>query len=154
MKGMDDAMLTEICAEIKNYFCTIDDILIGDYSIENGAIVPSIDFSENQYFRIVGSIFNDGVHKNGDALIDEATFHGSVWKMRVPQDIITLADEIADWQVKNADVIASPYVSESFGGYTYTKASGYGNQNSMGTDWRSQASFAARLKPYRRIRVI
>lgn len=147
-------MLTEICAEIKNYFCKPEDIITGNFSIVDGSIVPSIDFAEGQYFRIVGSVFNDGVHKDGDALIDEAEFHGAVWKMRVPQEIINLAEEIDDWQTKNADTITSPYMSESFGGYTYTKAIGYGTTDKVGSDWRSQASFASRLNPYRRIRVL
>ena len=147
-------MLNEICAEIRNYFCTIDDVVIDNYVIQNGEIVPSVDLAENQYFRIVGSVFNDGVHKNGDQLIDEVEFHGAVWKMRIPQDVIDLADEITEWRTKNADAIASPYASESFGGYSYTKASGYGNSDKVGSDWRNQASFSARLNPYRRIRVL
>lgn len=147
-------MLTEVCAEIKNYFCKKEDRIIGDFSIVGGNIVPSVDLAENQYFRIVGSVFNDGVHKNGDQLTDETEFHGAVWKMRIPQDVIDLADEITEWQTKNADAIASPYASESFGGYSYTKASGYGNSDKVGSDWRNQASFSARLNPYRRIRVL
>lgn len=148
-------MLTQICAEIKNYFCKEEDRIIGDFSIVDGSIVPSVDLADDQYFRVVGSVFNDGVHKNGDALIDEDEFHGAVWKMRIPQDVIQLAEEIADWQTKNADAINSPYSSESFGGYSYTKSGGYsGGSDKVGSDWRNQASFAARLNPYRRIRVL
>lgn len=145
-------MLNEICAEIRNYFCTIDDVVIDNYVIQDGAIVPSVDLAENQYFRIVGSVFNDGVHKNGDVLVDEDEFHGAVWKMRVPQDVIDLAEEISDWQTNNANVINSPYTSESFGGYTYTKASNANGK--VGSDWRNQSDFASRLNPYRRIRVL
>lgn len=147
-------MLTEICAEIKNYFCKPEDIITGNFSIIDGDIVPSVELAENQYFRIVGSVFNDGVHKNGDALIDETDFHGAVWKMRVPQDVIDLAEEIDEWRTKNADVITSPYMSESFGGYSYSKASGYGTTNKVGSDWRDQMAFSARLNQYRRIRVL
>ena len=150
-------MIGEICAEIKNYFCMKGDILIGDYSIQDGAIVPSVDILENQYFRIVGSVFNDGVHQNTTALelTDEPEFHGAIWLMRVPQDIIDLATEIEAWKDANAEAITSPYQSESFGGYSYSKASGTGGTgNAVGVDWRNQASFASRLNPYRRIRAL
>lgn len=145
-------MLSEICAEIKNYFCQSEDRIIGNFTIENGSIVPSVDLAEGQYYRIVGSVFNDGVHQSSDVLQDEGEFHGAVWKMRVPQDVIALAEEIEAWKTKNADTIASPYVSESFGGYSYSKGSAA--DGTVGVSWKNQSDFAARLKPYRRIRVI
>ena len=145
-------MLTEICAEIRNYFCKAEDRIIGDFAIVDNSIVPSVNLAEDQYFRIVGSVFNDGVHKNGDVLVDEAEFHGAIWKMRVPQDVIDLASDIEAWKTKNADTIASPYVSESFGGYSYSKGSGA--DGTVGISWKNQSDFAFRLRPYRRIRVI
>lgn len=145
-------MLTEICAEIKNYFCKAEDRIVGDFTIVSGSIVPSVDLAEGQYYRIVGSVFNDGVHQSSDVLQDEGEFHGAVWKMRVPQDVIALAEEIENWKTKNADTIASPYVSESFGGYSYSKGSA--SDGTVGVSWKNQSDFATRLKPYRRIRVI
>lgn len=148
-------MLTEICAEIKNYFCKKEDRLIGNFAISDNEIIPSVPIVEGQYYRIVGSIFNDGVHKYGDdtdRLVDEGEFHGAVWLMRVPQDIIDLANDIEAWQDKNADVISSPYMSESFGGYSYSKGSG--SDGSVGINWKNQSDFVARMNPYRRIRVI
>lgn len=145
-------MLTEICAEIRNYFCEPKDRIIGDFTVEDGCIMPSVDLAKGQYFRIIGSVFNDGVHKQGDTLIDESNFHGAVWKMRVPQDIIQLAEDIQLWKEKNADVISSPYMSESFGGYSYSKGSG--SDGAVGVNWKNQSDFVARMKPYRRIRVI
>lgn len=151
-------MLTEICAYLKNYFCLKEDILIGDYSISGGEIAPSIALQEGQYYRIVGSVFNDGVHASDDVLKDEDEFHGAIWKMRIPQDVIALAAEIEDWQDKYGGVDSqnmSPYQSESFGGYSYTKASGYvsnGTAGNTSADW--QQVYAMRLAPYRRIRVL
>ena len=148
-------MLDQICAEIRNYFSFEDDKFIGDFEIIDGNITPPIPIVENQYYRIVGSVFNDGVHKYGDAtdvLIDEAEFHGAVWLMRVPQDLIDLAQEIEDWQNKNADVLTSPFTSESFGGYSYTKASGTGSATGNAYDWKQ--AFASRLNRYRKIRTI
>jgi len=153
-------MLTEICANLKNYFCQKDDRIIGDFSVVNGAIVPSFDIQDGQYYRIVGSVFNDGVHKFGDledTLKDEQEFHGAVWLMRVPQDVINLASDIKDWQDKNGNIDSanmSPYTSESFGGYSYSKASGTSSsgRSKAAVDWKDV--FADRLAPYRRIRVI
>lgn len=145
-------MLDQICAEIRNYFSSKDDIFIGDFEIIDGNITPPIPIVENQYYRIVGSIFNDGVHKYDDELTDESKFNGAVWLMRVPQDLIDLAEEIEDWQNKNADVLSSPYQSESFGGYSYTKASGSGNATGNAYDWKQ--AFASRLNRYRKIRTI
>ena len=151
-------MLTEICAEIRNYFSLDEDKFFGDFAVENGAITPSLSLEDNQYYRIVGSVFNDGVHKKGDQLTNEGTFHGAVWKMRVPQTLIDLSDEIAAWQAENGNVQSanmSPYTSESFGGYSYSKGSGGGSQSGAGASavtW--QTMFAKRLNPYRKIRSV
>ena len=147
-------MLTQICAEIKNYFSSNGDRIIGDFEIISGTIVPSVSIQDGQYYRIVGSVFNDGVHQFGDEsdiLIDEEKFHGAVWLMRVPKDLIDLADEIEAWQNKNGDAIASPYQSESFGGYSYTKATGTGS-SSGAYGWKD--AFASRLNRYRKIRSV
>lgn len=149
-------MLTEICAWLKNYFCQEEDKIIGNFSIVNGAVTPPVDLQAGQYYRIVGSVFNDGVHSFYDELKDENEFHGAVWKMRVPQKVLDLAEEIASWEDKYGGVDGtnlSPYMSESFGGYSYSKGyrggsdSGSGNG---GTSW--QDAFRTRLMPYMRIR--
>lgn len=146
-------MLTEICAELKNYFSLDGDRLIGDFEIVDGKIAPSVSIQDNQFYRIVGSIFNDGVHASTDDLIDEEKFHGAVWLMRVPPDVVQLANEIEEWQTKNADVLASPYQSESFGGYSYSKASG-GSNGGSSTDYGWKNAFASRLNRYRKISAI
>ena len=94
-------------------------------------------------------MFNDGVHKFGDtedALTDEE-FNGSVWLMKVPQDFLNLATEIEDWCKTYSEKVSSPYQSESFGGYSYSKASG----SKGNITW--QDAFATRLSMYRRIRL-
>lgn len=148
-------MLTQICAEIKNYFSSNGDRIIGDFEIISGNIVPPVSIQDGQYYRIIGSVFNDGVHKFGDAsdiLQDEPSFHGAVWLMRVPKDLIDLAGEIEAWQNKNGDALASPYQSESFGGYSYTKATGAGSQGGATYGWKD--AFASRLNRYRKIRSV
>jgi len=149
-------MLTEICAEIKNYFTYESDKHFGSWSIVDGLITPSFDIPTD-YIRIVGSHLNDGVHKLSDAdLVDEGTFKGAIWVMSPPKAFLDLAAEIAEWQAKNGNVDShamSPYNSESFGGYSYSKAgaaSSDGNTNGA-ANW--VGAYNSRLKIYRKIRV-
>jgi len=146
-------MLTEICAEIKNYFTRNEDKHIGDFKIVDGYITPSIDILDGQYFRIIGSVFNDGVHKYGDetdVLKDEPEFHGGIWLMRVPKEITDIAEEIMEWESKNGDIKNTPYSSESFAGYSYSMGSNADGTN--GATWKNQADFMGKLKPYRKLR--
>lgn len=143
-------MLTELCAECRNYFLAHreEDIHSGRFEIISGSV--NVDFLRNgQYFRIVGSALNDGVHQYGaDTLADE-NFDGSVWAMSVPRSFVELAAEIEDWVSANASVLASPYTSESFAGYSYSKSTG---KNGGSVTWLDQ--FATRLNAYRRISVL
>ena len=148
-------MLSEICADIKNYFTYEADRHIGDFAIIDGQITPSLDFPTN-YIRIVGSHLNDGVHLISDAdLVDEGEFHGAVWIMSPPKAFLDLVEEIEAWQEKYGGVDSeamSPYQSESFGGYSYSKgASAGGSSSAGGASW--QDAFATRLNTYRRIRL-
>lgn len=149
-------MLTELCAEIRNYFLRDyrKDIHAGTFTISNGSIEPLSFLQTGQYFRIVGSVFNDGVHKYGenDPDLKDETFSGAVWAMAVPPAVIALSEEIDDWVEANKSVIDSPYQSESFGGYSYSKGSSYANDSNSAFGWRNQ--FASRLSPYRRISVL
>lgn len=146
-------MLTAICAEIKNYFTHERDKHIGDFSIVDGKIVPSIDLPTD-YIRIVGSRKNDGVHKvSAGDLEDECKFHGAVWVMCPPKSFLVLAKEIEDWQAKYGSVNSSsmsPFTSESFGGYSYSKGSGSGSSGKE-NGWIS--AYGTRLNAYRRIRL-
>lgn len=149
-------MLTLICQYLRNYF--VRDKICGKFTVAGGEITAQglrlSDFlQEGQYFRIDGSVFNDGVHQFGvDALQDEREFSGTVYSMAIPQEVIDLSDEIDKWCVDNAAIINSPYQSESFGGYSYSKAyaaNGAGGSDSGAVSWQSQ--FASRLLPWRKI---
>lgn len=52
--------LSELCQELKNWFDV--ERRFGKFEISDGSIDLSDILSENQYFRIIGSVFNDGVH--------------------------------------------------------------------------------------------
>lgn len=148
-------MLTAVCSELNNFFSSDVDRITGAFSITGGALTPSIPILEGQHYRIVGSRFNDGVHQSGDVLTDEGEFHGGVWLMRVPRAVLDLVDDITVWSNKYATVDSaamSPFNSESFGGYSYSKGSGNSSQTATPMTW--QTVFADRLKPYRKIRAI
>lgn len=138
-------LLTELCQELRNWF--EKDIYTGTFSVSDGNI--DVDFLQNgQFFRIVGSTFNDGVYQYPTNQLVTEEFDGAVWAMAVPPAVIALAEEIEQFNEKYATVINSPYQSESFGGYSYTKA-GSGNGNSGVTDWKNV--FYRRLNRWRKI---
>lgn len=147
------AKLTEVCANIKNYFLRSDtDIKRRTFTITSGT-APLDSLLDGQYFRIVGSVLNDGVWQNTAedlAQLRPETFTGEVWSMSVPRDFEDLCVEISAWRDKNesADSAAmSPFTSESFGGYSYSK----GGTSNGGTAVTWQAQFRSRLNTYRRI---
>lgn len=141
-------MLTEICAELHNYFCRDEDKHFGEFTVSGGNIAP-LDFLENnQWFRVVGSVFNDGVYLNGDTstTFKDETFDGAIWAMRVPTDVIDLANDIEEFQKSDAGK-PTVFTSESFGGYSYSKATdGHGRP----ATWKDL--FRSRLNRYRRVR--
>ena len=156
-------MLTEICAYLKNYFLRDylnPDAYIhhGTFSIVDGQIQALSYLQPNQYFRVIGSVFNDGVWQyrpGGDTegMTDE-TFDGTVWAMQIPPAFLALAAEIESWNTTNAAVLSSPYQSESFGGYSYTKRSAYAASGALSGSFGWQQQFADRLAPYRRLSVL
>ena len=149
-------MLTEICQYLHNWFNRKPDGTdyqkwIGEITIQDGA-VTGITLAEGQYFRILGSLFNDGVHSTGDTLTDE-TFTGEVWSLGVPPEVIQLAEEIEAWNAEYgaADSEAmSPFQSESFGPYSYSKKdSGSTTGGADATRW--QGAFRDRLGVWKKL---
>ena len=142
--------LTELCQELRNWFEL--KTYIGTFTISGGSISFSEDIlQENQYFRIIGSVFNDGVHQYPASDLTDETFDGAVWAMAVPPSVIALLQDINDWESKYGEAILSPYSSESFGGYSYSKSTG-SDSSGLGNgsdDYRSV--FASRLNKWRKI---
>lgn len=123
--------------------------LNGEFTASGGSMfVPGL--KDGQWFWVEGSDLNDGLHQYpADDLVDE-TFKGRVVFLRVPKAFRELADEIEEWCTANADAIGGPYQSESFGGYSYSKATGGTQGNEMpAAAW--QVQFGARLRPYRKL---
>ena len=138
-------ILTEICAELRNWFVVPDGVHIGTYTISGGSIAPLDFLQDGQYFRIIGSVFNDGVYQYPYASLKDEVFHGAVWAMSLPPDLIALSAEIEEYNKSDAGK-ASPFTSESFGGYAYTKAT---DANGSPIGWKK--AFASRLNQWRRL---
>ena len=139
-------MLTEICAELRNYFCTDADKHLADFEINGGIIAPSDFLKEGQYFRIVGSVFNDGVYKYPASGLKDETFRGAVWAMRVPPDVVSLSADVQKFVESDAGK-PSAFTAESFGGYSYSRAT-----NPDGSTLTWQGAFRSRLNKYRKVR--
>ncbi len=157
-------MLTEVCAEIRNWFVTKK--IFGTFTIRDNCIyvtdkrgifvtgeIPVRDYIQTgQYFRIIGSLFNDGVHEMPPTVpLTDETFEGALWAMAVPPAVIALCSEISAWRQKyeaEDSGALSPYISESFGGYSYSKGSSTGGGRTAAT-W--QSVFASRLDQWRKV---
>lgn len=144
--------ITDFCEELHNWFDV--DRIFGTFTISNGEIiVPNGYLRNNQYFRIVGSVFNNGVYKYPTSGLTDETFVGAVWAMAVPPAALALFEEIKGWNEKYSqnEAANSPFQSESFGGYSYSK--GY-NSSANGSDttvsWQKQ--FKSRLNRWRKLR--
>ena len=138
-------MLTEICAELRNYFEVPNGRHFGKFTISGGSIAPLDFLREGQYFRIIGSVFNDGVHQYPVVDLTDEVFEGAVWSMAVPPAVIDLAAEIEEYN-KSAGK-PSVYTSESYpNGYSYTRAT---DANGAPLSW--QKAFSSRLSKWRKL---
>lgn len=139
-------MLETVLQNLNNWFLVPDGVHAGEFTVQGGQLTLPF-LQTGQYFRVVGSVFNDGLHQYPLADLTDETFTGSVWALAVPKAVIELAEEIDAWQTKNGD--PGPFTSESFGGYSYSKAT---NASGMAVGW--QDVFKSRLNDWRRIRGI
>lgn len=145
-KSESAVSLYEILRYLHNFFPGDRWTCAGE-PIKNGHITfPGLE--DGDIYLIEGSRRNDGLHVYGNWDLRGEILTGYVIECRIPPDLLALADEISAWQSKNAETLESPYQSESFGGYSYTKASG-----STGTgepaSWKTV--FGPRLRTWRKL---
>lgn len=141
-------MLEQVLTHLHNWFIVPGGKHFGTFTVEGGHIALPF-LRDGQYFRIMGSVFSDGLHRYGPdmpALTDE-TFDGAVWALAIPSDVVDLAAEMAEWEAKNGAAAAGAYQSESFGGYSYSKATDSKTGGAV-TVW---STFRERLNSYRRL---
>ena len=113
-------MLEQVLMNIRNWFPVKGGIHSGTFTIKDGGITLPF-LADGQYFRICGSVFNDGLHQYNVLDLTDETFTGTIWALAIPKAVIELADEIEEWQKKNGEAASGIYQSESFGGYQYSK---------------------------------
>ena len=138
-------MLEQVLTYLNNWFLT--EIHEGTFTIQDGGITLPF-LQTGQYFRIMGSVFNDGLHQYPTADLIDEEFFGTVWVLAVPKAVVQMAEEMEVWESKNGAVAAGPYQSESFGGYSYSKASGSGASGTMTVF----DAFSIRLNAYKKPR--
>ena len=121
-----EVILDELCGYLNNYFLyepVPKHCHSGTFTVSNGTI--QCDFlQDGQYFLITGSVFNNGVWKYPATDMTDEVFEGKICEMAVPKAIVNLLSEIEAWNAKygTADSVNfSPFVSESFNNYSYSK---------------------------------
>ena len=112
-------------------------------------------YATGQYVRIKGSAANEGIYRVAavkeddlpgitlEGCLSDEEFTGYICSLGVPKSFVELSNDIQSYIKENK---TEDIISESFGGYSYTKA----NTSSSGlTGW--QLAFKSRLAPYRRM---
>lgn len=145
----------EVCQYLRNWFEKNQPKYYGNIVITNGALSETYGLKSGQYFRIIGSTLNnDGVYQYPITTLTDETFNGAILGMSLPKAFIALLNDIEAWKTKyaSADSAAmSPFSSESFGGYSYSKSSGGTVDTSKDKSGTWQGVFGARLAPYRKM---
>lgn len=145
--------IAAVMRRVRNFFER--ECIEGAFTITGGVLEPLPDAP---YIAISGSAWHDGVFPRdaltgSDDVVDQLaiaqglekdeTFDGKVWGLHPPSDFLELCEAINDYDAKNP---VGAYQSESFGAYSYTRASVGGT---AGNGW--EAAFAGQLLPYRRM---
>lgn len=138
-------MIADVCKQLNNWFDSKR--IFGTFTISGGVLI--VDGAQNgQYIRICDSVFNDGVYQYPVLNLHDETFEGAIWLLAIPSEVIKLSEEIDEWISKYSDILNSPFQSESFGGYSYSKGSSTGSDGT-GTTWSD--IFADRLRRWQKI---
>lgn len=147
-------MINLVCAYIHNWFdadkqgkpyVRWNDI----FTIEEGGI--DLPLLEGQYFRIIGSKLNDGIYKYPTDELTDETFSGEIRECVVPRAVLKVVEDVEAWQEKNEAALSTPYQSESFGGYSYTKAGSTSGNGAVGNGCNWESVFGYRLTPWRKL---
>lgn len=153
---IDAGILEEVLGSIHNWFVR-DTRVVKGCEISNGQLPASVtaDLMVTQWYRITGSVLNDGLHQHPAADLEDETFDGTIDRLVIPRPLLKVVEEIYDWVEANKKgaqkALESPYQSESFDGYSYTIRTDEGpNSASDGlTGW--QAQFSRKLNQWRKI---
>lgn len=148
-------MLTEICGYLNNYFDV--ERRTGLIKIQDEVIYcdnKEVSMEEGQYFALLRKNFVLGVYIYGTDELDDKEFSGAIWMLDIPQDFLSIASEIEAWQTKyggSDNAAMSPFNSESFGGYNYSKGSS-ASSTSNAVTW--QDMYRSRLAKYKKVSLL
>ena len=136
-------MLATILNHLNNYFVVKNGVHRGTFVIADGAV--SLDFLKSgQYFKIVGSVFNDGVYQYPVSNLVDEEFEGEIWVMAIPKELLDLVEEISAWLKKYP---ITGYISEKFGNYSYSQRTNF--RSNAAISW--QDVFSVRLNRWRKV---
>lgn len=141
---MEDLLLT-----CNNFFYRFKEF--GEYSIKNNKIQVRGKYIAGQYIRIIGSFLNDGVFKVKSVIgneielenMNDEEFEGYICSLAIPNSFIELNQKIKEYKSKEKN---NGIVSESFGNYSYSKAT-----NSSGNPITWQDVFTNELRQYKQM---
>lgn len=139
-------MLETVLNHLHNWFPVAGGARAGTFIIVSGTLKAEF-LANGQYYRIEGSVFNDGLHRypcDEDGRMSDETFTGRIIPLAIPKAVIKLSEEIGKWCESNP---VSDKTSESFDGYSYTRGSGTDGSSSGG--W--QAAFRSRLNAWKKV---
>lgn len=137
-------MLEEVLRSLNNWFER--DYTTGVFEIAGGCIgLPDGWLLDGQYFRIEGSVFNDGLHQWPAVDLRDETFTGEIAALAVPKAVIDLAARIEEWQTKYGKAAESPYQSQTAQGVSITTRQGVSGEYG----WRD--AFRAEMNRWRKL---
>ena len=140
---MLNAVMLHVRKRIENCWIDPENSKEDTFTIKDGTVeLPFL--REGQYFIIENSYFNDGVYQYPDyGLIDE-TSRFNVISIKPPRAFLDLVSEIEEWQEAYGSASIKPFSSESFDGYSYSRAT---NSEGLGVTWKDV--FKTRLNAWR-----
>ena len=141
--------MNKILRYLNNYFYKFGEK--GLIKIEENKIQVNGKYLVGQYIKLEGSTMNDTVLKVISVVDNQITvtgayneeFEGVIYSLAVPRDLIELEEKIKEFEATNKP---SNLNAESFGGYSYSKAS---NGKGGVASWKD--IFFDDLKPYRKL---
>lgn len=151
--------LADICHELHNYDFNkrpskySGTFVVSGKEIDLSGLVADGSVQLDQYIRVLGSVFNDGVYKYGtDKLAHDEVFEGEVWALNIPPEVVGLVSEINTWLASDdAKNLSSPYASESFGGYSYSIKGSMSQSDSEAGAGAWKAQFKNKLNRWRKM---
>lgn len=155
----NESTIFRVCSYLRNWFDRNQQRYSGTVTITNGALSETYGLNVGQYFRIVGShANNDGVYKYPVTTLNDETYNGSIIGMSIPLPVLDVMKKIEAWEseyrslsTRDGRATMSPYNSESFGGYSYSKSSGGAGDSTKDKSGTWQGAFGAELQPWRKM---